>query len=163
MTATTVNGIQVLASEAVEAPISTPKKPIYFKQARRLLLADDTELYGCVHCDFAATGIGIVRTHLKTHRPTEAPTPDAPRKTPTRTSAKKTPASAAPEPLTATSLASLNLGQLVERAQAATKVVKERDLALKERDAAREELKEWMDRAATAERTLETIREALKA
>ncbi|MFE4263379.1 hypothetical protein [Streptomyces sp. NPDC056883] len=168
MTATTVNGIQVLASEAVEAPISTSAKPIYFKQARRLLLANDTELYGCVHCDFAATGIGVVRTHLKAHRPTDVSAPDAPRKKPARASAKKTavptaPDRPAPESLTPDSLASLNLGQLVERAQATAKAVKERDLARKERDAAREELTEWMDRTAKAERSLTAIRTALDA
>ncbi|MEV6956573.1 hypothetical protein [Streptomyces sp. NPDC051183] len=168
MTATTVNGIKVLESERIEAPISTSTNPIYFKQARRLLLADETELYGCIHCDFADTRIGVVRTHLKTHRPTKAPAPQAPSKKPTRASAKKTTAPAtpdrpAPESLTPASLASLNLGQLVERAQAVTKTTKERDLARKERDAAREELTTWMDRTAKAERSLAAIRAALDA
>ncbi|MEU3904192.1 hypothetical protein AB0F20_10270 [Streptomyces goshikiensis] len=168
VTATTVNGIRILASEAVEAPISTPGKPVYYKQTRRLLLANDTQLYGCVHCDFADPRIGTVRIHLKQHRSAATPPAAAPRSAPARAAAKKAvgpTTTPAPEDtgLQDGLLASLTLGQLIKRAQAANEVIKERDLARKERDAAREELTEWMNRAAKAEHGLDTIRKALTA
>ncbi len=67
MTATHVNGCEVIASEPVASPLSTPDRPVYFRQIRRLLLADDSEAFGCVHCDYTASAPGRVRAHLSKH------------------------------------------------------------------------------------------------
>lgn len=67
MTATRVNGIAVIASEPAESPISRPGKTIYFKQIVKLLLENDTEAYGCIHCDWTANESARVRSHLKKH------------------------------------------------------------------------------------------------
>ncbi|WP_327258262.1 hypothetical protein [Streptomyces sp. NBC_01244] len=166
MTATTINGVQVLESEAIEAPISTPDRRVYFKQIRRLLLADGAEHYGCIHCPFTSPKIGLVRTHLKEHR-TRDTTPATPPKSPKPSKAKPSPTPAKTDPLhvstiSVASLSSLNLGELVERAQATNQAVKQRDLARKERDAAREALTSWMDRAKQAEHKLSEVQRALQ-
>jgi len=67
MTATTVNGLAVIASEPAHAPISTARKPVRFKQIMSLLLEDGTEMYGCLHCDYAAPSHMQVRPHLAKH------------------------------------------------------------------------------------------------
>lgn len=77
MTATSVGGIAVIADEPAESPISTPGKPVFYKQIRRLLLADDTEVFGCLHCDYTADSVGRIRPHLKAH---VEPKPKAARK-----------------------------------------------------------------------------------
>lgn len=70
MTATEVGGVAVVASEP--AVTSLPRRegepPVYFKQIVKLRLEDGSELYGCVHCDFTAPGVGQVRPHLRKHK-----------------------------------------------------------------------------------------------
>ncbi|WP_245572446.1 hypothetical protein [Actinokineospora enzanensis] len=68
MTATTVNGIDVLRDEPTLAPItSRDGKPVYWQQTRTLTLADGSVVYGCAHCDYTADKAGAIRPHLKTH------------------------------------------------------------------------------------------------
>ncbi len=79
MTATTVNGQAVMASEPVESPISRPGRPVFFPRILRLLLADETETLGCKECDFVDPRIGRVRVHLREHKveePEAQPTPE---------------------------------------------------------------------------------------
>ena len=67
MTATHVNGNEVVADEPALSPLSTPDKPIYYKQIRQLLLGDGTVLFGCAHCDFTTPVMFRVRPHLRRH------------------------------------------------------------------------------------------------
>lgn len=76
MTATSINGVAVIASEPAESKISVSGRPVYFKQIMKLLLEDGTEAYGCAHCDWTANGAPSVRSHLKKHS-TKARTPKA--------------------------------------------------------------------------------------
>lgn len=81
MTATSISGVPVIAAEPAETLISTPERPVYFKQILRLLLDDGSEAYGCVHCDYTADSIHRVRPHLSKHNrraPETAPDPVAP-------------------------------------------------------------------------------------
>jgi hypothetical protein len=69
VTATHVDGVEVLADEAAKAAmVSRDGSPIYFKQIRELLLADGQTVYGCVHCDYTANSVNRVRPHLNKHR-----------------------------------------------------------------------------------------------
>ena len=68
MTATHVNGIAVVADEAALAPIRDFKgDPVHFKQIRELLLADESTVFGCVHCEFTRPTAAGVRPHLRAH------------------------------------------------------------------------------------------------
>jgi hypothetical protein len=75
MTATVVNGQEVLADQPARSPLTRPDgEPVYFRQIRELLLADGTATYGCLHCDFTAASPASVRPHLLKHRtPPAAP------------------------------------------------------------------------------------------
>lgn len=67
MTATTVNGHEVVADDPALSPLSTPEKPIYYKQIRQLLLGDGSVMFGCAHCDFTTPHMVRVRPHLRVH------------------------------------------------------------------------------------------------
>jgi hypothetical protein len=70
MKITEVDGNAVIAIEAVESPLSTPERPVMFSRINRLLLANDTVVYGCAveDCGYAADAVGQVRSHLRVHR-----------------------------------------------------------------------------------------------
>lgn len=74
MTAKQVNGIEVIATEAVLSPLSTPEKPVRFKNILQLLLADETTVYGCGKegCEFTDEKPGRVRLHFRSHDGLEA-------------------------------------------------------------------------------------------
>lgn len=65
MTATSVNGVAVIADEPARAPFTN--REVYFKQIRLLMLEDESTVFGCAHCDYTAAGPGSVRGHLGTH------------------------------------------------------------------------------------------------
>jgi hypothetical protein len=65
VTAASVNGIAVVASEPAEAAFKSKK--VLFKQILLLLLEDGTEVYGCLHCDYTANSPVRVRPHLGKH------------------------------------------------------------------------------------------------
>ena len=67
VTATHVDGRKVVEDQAAKSPLHTETRPVLFKQIRELLLDDGSVVYGCLHCDYTAATIGIVRPHLKTH------------------------------------------------------------------------------------------------
>lgn len=64
MTATHVNGVEVVATEPVDSPLSTPENRIQFTRIVKLLLANDSEVHGCTECTFTAVRVGSVRSHL---------------------------------------------------------------------------------------------------
>lgn len=69
MTATQVDGVDVVADEPARTPVvDRAGNPIYFKQMRELLLSDGRTVYGCVHCDYTAEKLTQVRPHLNKHR-----------------------------------------------------------------------------------------------
>lgn len=69
MTATQVDGVDVVADEPARAPmLDRAGNPIYHKQMRELLLSDGRTVYGCVHCDYTADSLARVRPHLNKHR-----------------------------------------------------------------------------------------------
>lgn len=80
MTATHVNGLAVIAAEPALSPITTGGgKPIHFHQIHKLLLEDESIVFGCVHCDFAGGSINAVRPHLNKHRAHTAAKPNRPK------------------------------------------------------------------------------------
>lgn len=99
MTATQVNGIEVITAESVLSPLSTPDKPIRFKNILRLLLADDTTIYGCGKegCDYTDEKPGRVRLHFRTHAGQKPQVRSAP-KFERKTKEKGKPAVELPEP-----------------------------------------------------------------
>jgi hypothetical protein len=70
MKVTEVDGHSVIAVEPVASPLSTPERPVWFSRINRLLLADDSVVYGCAvdDCGYAADAVGQVRSHLRVHR-----------------------------------------------------------------------------------------------
>jgi hypothetical protein len=133
MTATHVNGLEVMAEEPVASPLGTPERPMYFRQIRRLLLADGSEVFGCVHCDFTADAAGRVRGHLAKHSPPGTPSPAAPSRKGRR----------------------INVNELLTR-------LAHGDAAVARLRAVEEERNQWRTRALDAERTLATIRRAVR-
>lgn len=68
MTATEVNGHQVVADEPTKSSLTrSGGQPIFYTQTRTLLLDDETVVYGCVHCDYTADSPNGIRPHLKKH------------------------------------------------------------------------------------------------
>jgi hypothetical protein len=68
LTATSINGVPIIAAEPAEASIRTADgQPVRFKQILKLLLEDGTEAYGCLHCDYTAPRMVQVRPHLSKH------------------------------------------------------------------------------------------------
>jgi hypothetical protein len=133
MTATHVNGREVVAEEPAASPLSTPERPIYFRQIRRLLLADGSEVFGCVHCDFTASAAGRVRGHLAKHFPPGTSSPAG-------TGRRKHP--------------QIDVDELVAR-------LARGDAAVARLTAAAKECDRWKKRALDAERHLAIIRRAL--
>ncbi|TCO64363.1 hypothetical protein [Actinocrispum wychmicini] len=73
MTATVVNGLEVLADEPTEAPMrSRNGSPVLWQQTRTLLLEDGNTVYGCVHCDYTSDNVHSIRPHLNKHRTASA-------------------------------------------------------------------------------------------
>jgi hypothetical protein len=69
LTATQVDGVDVIADEPARAPmLDRAGNPIYHKQMRELLLSDGRTVYGCIHCDYTADSLSRVRPHLNKHR-----------------------------------------------------------------------------------------------
>ncbi|MDJ0346814.1 hypothetical protein QMK19_41030 [Streptomyces sp. H10-C2] len=152
MTATHVNGIAVVEDQPTKSGISRDGVQVTFTQTRHLLLADGTEIYGCQSCDYTSPNSLSIRPHLKVHkdrapksekaRPTGAPVSQP-------TSAVPSGSTRAASTLTGTDLASLNLGQLVERAHLTEQMRAQRDTARAETAAVRRELVDQKDRTAT--------------
>lgn len=69
MTATIVNGLEVIADEPTEGSLCAPSgKPLVWRQTRTLLLSDGSTVYGCLHCDYTSPNLRAIRPHLKKHR-----------------------------------------------------------------------------------------------
>jgi hypothetical protein len=69
MTATHVNGLEVIADEPTTSAISRRDgTPIIWQQTRTLLLEDGSTWYGCVHCDYARPNLHSIRPHLGKHK-----------------------------------------------------------------------------------------------
>lgn len=69
MTATQVDGVDVVADEPARSPVNDRDgNPILFKQMRELLLSDGRTVFGCIHCDYTADKLTQVRPHLNKHR-----------------------------------------------------------------------------------------------
>ncbi len=76
MTATNVNGQQVVSDNPTQAPIRTKDGSIiWWVQTRTLLLANGDVVFGCVHCDYTSLNANSVRPHLGKHRAAKAATP----------------------------------------------------------------------------------------
>lgn len=68
MTASTVNGVAVVADEPTRAPINARGgKAIFWPRVRTLTLADGSTTYGCLHCDYVNANLLSIRPHLKKH------------------------------------------------------------------------------------------------
>lgn len=63
MTATTVDGLSVIASERVESPLSNPERVMFYVHTLKLLLEDGSVVYGCSECDFTSERLGTARSH----------------------------------------------------------------------------------------------------
>jgi hypothetical protein len=162
MTAKSVNGIRVLDHVDAHSPLSkNSSRPIKYRQIRHLLLENGEEWYGCLHCAYASTNFFSIRPHLKKHNKHTATQPalTEPKAAPKPMPKAKTSAAAtqpAAKPVVAhiggkpvdRSLASLNLGQLVEQAQLTDQMRLQAAVAREERDLARKEAADWKDRAA---------------
>ena len=71
MTASTVDGLEVIADEPTEGSLCAPSgKPLVWRQTRTLLLEDGSTVYGCLHCDYTNPNLRAIRPHLKKHRAT---------------------------------------------------------------------------------------------
>ncbi|GAA0632486.1 hypothetical protein GCM10010174_61940 [Kutzneria viridogrisea] len=69
MTATHVDGVEVIADEPTRSAFnSRDGEPVYWKQNRTLLLADGRTVYGCLHCDYTSPNVHSIRPHLNRHR-----------------------------------------------------------------------------------------------
>jgi hypothetical protein len=133
----TVDGVQVIADEAVESPLSKPDQKIYFTRIRRLLLADETTVYSCTECDFTDAEMPMVRGHVGSKHP-------KPRR-----------ANSAAAPQAQSLPMDMTLGELLERARHSEAL-----MATIERQA--DELAALRTRARKAEREIATIRKALR-
>lgn len=139
MTVTTVNGVEVVATEPVESPLSKGgDTPINFKRVRRLLLADDTEMYGCTECDHVGDTPMSVTAHLgHVHPLRQRANGKHPKRTP------------ALDPDTVT------LGELLAGYRRAEAMQESLDRMAEDRD-------QWRTRARDAERRLKMLRSALR-
>lgn len=78
MTATHVNGVEVIADEPTPSPITTRDGgTVLWHQTRTLLLADGSTVYGCQHCDYTNERATSIRPHLNKHRDTNGKTATA--------------------------------------------------------------------------------------
>lgn len=137
MTATVVNGHAVIATEPAVSPLTgnadKARGTIYYRQIVKLLLADGTEVYGCIHCDFVRDAPNRVYPHLKKH---------------------KRPAAGINGHGPAGDVLSMTVEQLLDRQRDAAAYQAAIDRLTTDRD-------EWKQRARTAEKDLRTIRTAL--
>jgi hypothetical protein len=134
MTATSVNGLAVLADEPAPSPLSDKAGgQVYFKQIRSLLLENGAITYGCAHCDYTADSPASVRPHLNKHI----------EKTPKKT-APVTPADS-PQRIDPTAI---TLADLLRQVTALNQAIDERD--------------QWKARARKAEQDLATIQRAIR-
>jgi hypothetical protein len=69
MTAQHVNGHAVIADEPAVSPHlkDNSGRPVAWRQIRRLLMDDGSELYGCQHCDYTSPNMNSIRPHLGAH------------------------------------------------------------------------------------------------
>ncbi|MEV6421815.1 hypothetical protein [Streptomyces sp. NPDC051662] len=99
---------------------------MYFTRIVELLLDDGSTVHGCKVEDCTFTGnLGQVRAHLSVHKDASEPAPPAKDR-----------------------LLELTTAQLLEKAAAVDRIVKDRD--------------RWKNRATTAERKLKSIQNALR-
>lgn len=69
MTATHVNGLEVIADEPTASEITDRSgKPVIWHQPRTLLLEDGSTIYGCIHCEYTSDNPRSIRPHLTAHR-----------------------------------------------------------------------------------------------
>ncbi|MFK0047974.1 hypothetical protein ACIQU4_28575 [Streptomyces sp. NPDC090741] len=124
--------------QPAEARISTPDKPVTFKQTVLLLLEDGTEMFGCAHADCVYTHHTLegVRPHLKVHKPTPPAEPTDP--------------------------ADMSVRDLLQLASSAEQIGAELKSTARERDRAIEDRDHWRRRAKSSERQLRTIQNALR-
>ncbi|MFJ2217894.1 hypothetical protein ACIQVO_36235 [Streptomyces sp. NPDC101062] len=131
-----IDGLEVIEVEFAETPLSTPNRPVHFKQIVKILLEDGSVTFGCVwpDCGFTRKTAIAVRPHLKVHK-------------------------SAPDALDVTTLP---VGELLELAKSAQKLRTDLDRATRERDRLAKSLHdEWKPRALAAERQLNSIQRAL--
>ncbi|SDH68011.1 hypothetical protein SAMN05421505_12054 [Sinosporangium album] len=76
MTATHVDGIEVVSDEPTPSPLNGPIRTVYFTRIRTLVLADASKVYGCTECDYTDPMVGKVRTHLSSSHTAKPKTPD---------------------------------------------------------------------------------------
>jgi hypothetical protein len=68
MTAAQINGVAVVADEPTRSRITdNGGNPVFWRQVRKLRLADDSTVFGCVHCTFVRESPMAVLTHLPMH------------------------------------------------------------------------------------------------
>lgn len=68
MTASSVNGVEVIADEPTRSPLTDRAgKPVIWTQTRTLLLEDGSTVYGCLHCDYTSPNQNSIRPHLNRH------------------------------------------------------------------------------------------------
>ena len=137
MTATFVNGLEVVADDPVLSPLSTPENPIFYKRIRLLLLSDGTTVYGCTECDVTGTSMPHVRSHLRVHN---EPKPH------------RAPKSSAPPPLNGAG--SMTLAEVVDLAHRMETQAQHIGRLMDDRD-------HWRERAKKAEKALDVLRKAL--
>lgn len=63
MTATEVDGHQVVDATPVKSPLWRPDKEVFFHNTLELMLDDGTVVMGCKYCDYTDEKIGRIRTH----------------------------------------------------------------------------------------------------
>ncbi|GAB2964143.1 hypothetical protein [Saccharothrix stipae] len=79
MTATSVNGVNVVMDEPTRSPISDRSgREVVWTQTRTLTLADGTIVYGCAHCDYTSPNRNSIRPHLQKHNAGKNPKPPKP-------------------------------------------------------------------------------------
>ncbi|MFJ3182383.1 hypothetical protein ACIPJN_28905 [Streptomyces sp. NPDC086796] len=131
-----VNDLEVIEVEFAETPLSTPNRPVRFKQIVKILLEDGSVTYGCAWagCGFTGKTAISVRPHLKVHK-------------------------SAPDALDVTTLP---VGELLELAKSAQTLRTDLERTTRERDRLDKSLhEEWKPRALAAERQLNSIQRAL--
>lgn len=79
MTATHVDGHQVVSDSPTQSPIRTKDgEVIWWPQTRTPLLADGSTVFGCAHCDYTNLNPLSIRPHLGKHTMKKTPTDVAP-------------------------------------------------------------------------------------
>lgn len=178
-------GYEVIADEVAEYVIpagfgSKPGRTVQWPRVRKLLLADDREVYGCAECEYWAPRITSVRPHLNAHSTKKADTvkaaaPKAAPKAPVV--ADPTPAPTTPKEPAVAAAPTIRIVPAVDKQAPAPRVVTPSDLSdltLREiavrlaqqdqrEEKAQRDIAEWRRRALAAEKQVESIRQALSA